>query len=103
MTKRQATILREMLPEKPSISAEAQKRIRAFVTEVEAAQRSHGVEIGIDGGILSLKDTKRKGPWLASDGDIYGDDDAAFFCTKGGAKMFCEKNLAFEDFAGWDS
>jgi hypothetical protein len=83
---------------KPKISAEAKDRIRAFVSDVLAAQLRHGVELYCEVDSFGLRDARRTKAWIC-DGQVYGDYDA--FIWDGNVSGFTEENLSIEDFKGW--
>lgn len=84
---------------KPSISTEAQHRLRSFVHEAEALQERWGIQIVCEGD-CQLLDAHRREQWLQPDEMLYGEYDASVVEADkpGGFKL---KNLQIEDFEGW--
>jgi hypothetical protein len=82
---------------KPKISAEAQKRIRAFVADLILLQEKHGIEMYCEVDMFGLTDSRRLQPFIC-DGQVYGDYDAFLVDGMGGISA---ENLKIEDFEGW--
>jgi hypothetical protein len=66
-----------MTTKKPSITPEAQHRIRSFVHEVEALQERWGVQIATDYVGIVFRDSLRKEEFVGPDGSLYGESDAS--------------------------
>ncbi len=81
---------RKIATPRPSITAEARLRIQLFAAKVRDLQDLHGIEIdGYHDGILSLRDTRRKGDFSG-----WGKYDAF---AKAGLRK-----LEIETFEGWE-
>lgn len=89
--------MKETAANKPRISEEARGRICAFVSEVAALQKMHGVEIRVQDDSIALRDTRRKATWGG-----YGHWDAYIFnAAAGDSGRMRVRDIHFEDFDAW--